>query len=194
MPGAVQLLEDFMNANPRAAAVGGYVGEKYLPKGLPTAGSFVRENLGFPVAAVYDRRYVGGRRPPLQVEQPAAAALMIRRDAFDEVGGFDEQFYPAWYEDVDFCQRVKAKHWEIYFAPDAEFLHEGGYSAEAMGSQSFLSSYYGNQRRYARKHFGALGSVAVGVSVALGMMGRMIVRPGQAGAYAQAIVAVFKGQ
>jgi GT2 family glycosyltransferase len=82
---------------------------------------------------------------------------MIRRDAYDEVGGFDEQFYPAWYEDVDFCERVKAKGWDIYFARNAEFLHEGGYSAAAMGAPSFLNSYYGNQVRYARKHFSNWG-------------------------------------
>jgi GT2 family glycosyltransferase len=222
MPGAVQLLEDFMNANPRAAAVGGYVGEKYLPKALPSVGALIRENFGFPVAGEKGRGKMGSDPsretglisitgipvrergqtpfspapfpPPLQVDQPAAAALMIRRDAYDEVGGFDEQFYPAWYEDVDFCQRLKANQWEIYFVAHAEFLHEGGYSAEAMGSQSFLRSYYGNQLRYARKHFGALGGFAVGVSVAVGMLGRMIVRPRQAAAYAQALVAVFRGQ
>jgi GT2 family glycosyltransferase len=206
MPGAVQILEDFMDANPRAAAVGGHAGDKYLPKTLPTVGTLIRENLGFPVAALYERRQVGGPRsasatasslnnsPPLHVDQPAAAALMIRRDAFDEVGGFDEQFYPAWYEDVDFCQRLKARGWEIYFAPRAEFLHEGGYSVGAMGSQNFLRSYYRNQMRYARKHFGALGVGVVGASVAVGMLGRMIVRPRQVGAYAKAFIEVFRGR
>ena len=113
---------------------------------------------------------------------------MIRRDAYDEVGGFDEQFYPAWYEDVDFCQRLKSKGWEIYFAPTAEFQHEGGYSAAAMGSQNFLRSYYGNQLRYARKHFGALGAAAVRTSIAVGMLGRMLGRPKQAAAYGKAFI------
>src|SRR5262249_32871142 len=122
-------------------------------------------------------------QPPIQVDQPAAAALMIRRDAYDDVSGFDEQFYPAWYEDVDFCQRLKEKGWEVYFVPMAEFLHEGGYSVQAMGSADFLRAYYCNQLRYARKHFGAVGAAAVRVSIALGMIGRMIGRPAQAAAY-----------
>ena len=114
--GAVQLLEEFMDAHGGVGAVGGYVGENYLPKKLPTIATLVRENLGFPtVAAVYDRRQSGGHGPPLQVEQPATAALMVRRDAYEDAGGFDEQFYPAWYEDVDFCQRLKAKGWDILF-------------------------------------------------------------------------------
>ena len=35
-------------------------------------------------------------------EQPAAACLLVRRAAFDAVGGFDADFHPAWFEDVDF--------------------------------------------------------------------------------------------
>src|SRR5262249_39472225 len=109
----------------------------------------------------------------VKVEQPAAAALLVRRDAYEDVGGFDEKFYPAWYEDVDFCERFKTKGWDVYFAPNVKFHHEGGYSAKTMGMQTFLRSYYGNQLRYARKHFGVLGHAAVWLSVAVGMLGRM---------------------
>jgi len=193
MPGAVQLLEEFMDAQPRVAAVGGYVGDRYLPKALPSIKSLVRENLGLrAVGAGYDRRGLGGPEPR-SVEQPAAAALMVRRDAHDDVGGFDEQFYPAWYEDVDFCQRLKEKGWEVYFAPKAEFLHEGGYSAETMGAPDFMRSYYSNQLRYARKHFGMLGTAAVRASIAAGMIGRMIGRPAQAARYGKTFIGALKG-
>jgi GT2 family glycosyltransferase len=185
--GAVHLLEKFLEAHPQAAAIGGYVGDKYLPKPLPALTDLVRENLGFSRAGVHERQFLG-HATPVQVEQPAAAALMIRRAAFDEVGGFDEQFYPAWYEDVDFCQRLKAKNWQVYFAPQAEFLHEGGYSAQALGAPDFLRSYYTNQLRYTKKHFGTLGGVFVRVSIAVGMIGRIIGRPRQAGAYGKTFV------
>jgi len=191
-PGAVQLMEDFMDAQPRAAAVGGHVGQKYLPKALPSITTLVRENLGFRPVAVYDRPNPSGPQPRL-VEQPAAAALMVRRDAYDDIGGFDEQFYPAWYEDVDFCQRLKEKGWEVYFVPKAEFLHEGGYSVEAMGPPEFLRSYYSNQLRYARKHFGAFGTAMVRVSIAAGMIGRMIGRPTQAARYGKTFIGALKG-
>src|SRR6185295_10016717 len=159
--GAVQLLQEFMNAHPKAGAVGGYVGDKYLPRPFPTVPSLIFENLGI--------RWRAGKS-----EQPAAAALMIRRDAHDDIGGFDEQFYPAWYEDVDFCRRLRGKGWEIHFLPKAVFIHEGGYSAQAMGTRNFLRAYYDNQVRYARKHFGPLGTVAVRASAAVGMVGRLI--------------------
>ena len=127
------------------------------------------------------------------MDQPAAAALMVRRDAYEEVGGFDEQFYPAWYEDVDFCYRLKAAGWEIYFAPKAVFLHEGGYSAEAMGSVEFASAYYGNQLRYVRKHLGPVGAAIVRGSIAAGMIGRMIGRPKHARAYGKVLIGALKG-
>jgi GT2 family glycosyltransferase len=152
--------------------------------------SLVSENLGFPSSGASS----GGHRPPLQVEQPAAAALMIRRDAYDDVGDFDEQFYPAWYEDVDFCQRLKTKGWEVYFVSKAQFLHEGGYSVEAMGATDFLNSYYTNQLRYARKHFGVLGAAVVRTSIVAGMIARMIGKPRQAANYGRSLIAILRKQ
>jgi GT2 family glycosyltransferase len=188
LPGAVGVLEEVLDKREKAGAVGGFVNEKYMPREFPTVGTLVRENLGF-----------GGYRPPLrskeplQVDQPAAAAMMIRRDAYEAVGGFDERFYPAWYEDVDFCRRLKKEGWEIYFAPKAEFVHEGGYTARALGASAFASAYYTNQARYAQKHLGSAGSVVVRASIAAGMIGRMVARPKQARAYGRVLVGVLKG-
>jgi GT2 family glycosyltransferase len=189
-PGALLILEDFMSTHPRTGAVGGYVNKNYLPREFPTVWALARENLGFP-----RQRSVAPLKlsEAISVEQPAAAALMIRRDAYDSVGGFDEQFYPAWYEDVDFCRRLRAGGWEIYYAPKAEFLHEGGYSVGPLGSESFVRAYYSNQMRYARKHFSLFGSAAVRASVAVGLLGRMIGRPQQAAAYAKALLGALKG-
>jgi N-acetylglucosaminyl-diphospho-decaprenol L-rhamnosyltransferase len=199
-PGAIQLLEEFMDAQPRAGAVGGYAGDKYLPRAFPTVGSLVRENLGlgFQTAAVPDKRQFGGRTlrseaQAISVDQPAAAAIMIRRDAYDEAGGFDERFFPAWYEDVDFCRRIKAQGWEIFFLRAAEFVHSGGYSADALGSEAFLRTYYGNQLKYVEKHFGSLSEALVRTSIAAGMIGRMLARPREAKAYGKAAFGALKG-
>src|SRR5262249_6025521 len=201
LPGSVQMLEDFMDRHPRAGAAGGYVGDKYLPRQFPSAVGLILENLGLSrltLAALYERGGSGSHRPPVQssairVDQPAAAALIIRRDAYEEVEGFDEQFFPAWYEDVDFCRRINAKGWDVFFIPAAKFVHAGGYSATALGSERFVRAYYQNQLRYAKKHFGAIESLAIRLSVATGMIGRMVVRPGQAGAYGRALVGALKG-
>ena len=127
------------------------------------------------------------------VDQPAAAALMVRRAAFDAIGGFDESFFPAWYEDVDFCRRLKTLGWEIYFAPGATFEHAGGYSAEALGPQAFAEAYYRNQLRYVQKHFTRSGQVAARISIVVGMLARMAARPGKAGAYTAVIRGALGG-
>jgi GT2 family glycosyltransferase len=190
LPGSVQLLERFMDTQPRAGAVGGYVGDKYLPRRFPSVGGLILENLGLNVGS---KRSLPPYGEAISVDQPAAAALMIRRVAFEEAAGFDEQFFPAWYEDVDFCRRIRAKGWAVFFLPAAEFVHTGGYSATALGNQRFVRAYYQNQLRYAQKHFGTIPSVAIRLSVVAGMIGRMVARPADAGAYGRALLGALKG-
>jgi GT2 family glycosyltransferase len=187
-PGAVRYLERWMESHSRAGAAGGYVNDKYLPRRLPTVMSLIRENLGAPIRP---QRPSGA--DPIEVDQPAAAALIVRREAYDEIGGFDEQFHPAWYEDVDFCRRLRLAGWKIYFAPQAQFIHEGGYSAAALGSKAFAAAYYRNQLRYAQKHLGGGATLAVRGSIAAGMIGRMILRPAEAAAYSEVLMGALGG-
>jgi GT2 family glycosyltransferase len=137
--------------------------------------SLIRENLGFP------RRVRTRYNEPYEVEQPAAA-VMVRRSAYLQVGGFDTRFYP-WYEDVDFCKQLKGAGWQVYFDPGARFLHEGGYSAKALGATGFAVAYYRNQLRYARKHMSAAAGIAIRCSIAAGMAARTIAAPANAGAF-----------
>ena len=192
LPGAVQSLEDFMESHPWAGAAGGYVGDKYLPKPFPTVGSLIRENLGLASPAGRGRRVAAAA--PIQVDQPAAAALIIRREAYEHTGPFDEQFYPAWYEDVDYCLRMKEWcGWKIYFVPAAEFIHTGGYSAEALGSDKFLRAYYHNQVRFAQKHLGTPGTIAIRASMAAGVIGRVIGKPRWAIPYMKVLIGALFG-
>ncbi len=178
MSGAIAALARALDTHPKAGAIGGFVNQNYPPRPFPTLASLFRENLGLPrretrVSGVEARA----------VDQPAGAALMVRRAAYDAVGGFDEQFYPAWYEDVDFCRAISASGWEIYFHPGAKFHHEGGYSLEALGLERFLTSYYDNQLRYARKHLGPRSGLSLKTGLALGMLGKMMYRPRLAATY-----------
>jgi N-acetylglucosaminyl-diphospho-decaprenol L-rhamnosyltransferase len=193
VPGSVQLLEELMERHPRAGAIGGYVGKKYLPRNFPTPRSLVLENLGLGASISEGAGYDRASASIFRVDQVAAAALMIRREAYDDVGRFDEQFYPAWYEDVDFCWKLRRRGWEVYFAPQAEFLHDGGYSAAALGPEAFPYSYYRNQARYAEKWFDGAGNLAVRASIVAGMAGRMIGRPASASAYGRVLIGALTG-
>ncbi len=96
------------------------------------------------------------REPPAgsPVEQPAACALLLRRDAFDAAGRMDEAFWPAWFEDVDLARRLRQRGVTIRYWPDAIFRHGLGASVSRLGYGPFLLAYYGNLDRYARKHHG----------------------------------------
>jgi len=121
------------------------------------------------------------RSQPFPVEQAAAAALVVRRDVLRTVGGFDESFFPAWFEDVDLCRRLHP-HGEIFYWPRSIFAHRGGTSAERLGFEVFLPTFYGNAHRYWCKHRGRANAVALRVALAAGMTLRLLLLPFASGA------------
>jgi GT2 family glycosyltransferase len=91
---------------------------------------------------------------PIDIDQPAAACLMVSREALEKIGGFDEMFYPAWFEDVDLCRRIWNRGGRIQYHPAACFLHHGGYTLKRLTNQTFLEIFHSNQIRYFQKHHG----------------------------------------
>jgi GT2 family glycosyltransferase len=113
---------------------------------------------------------------PFEVEQPAAAALAVRREAFLGVGGFDERFVPAWFEDVDLCARLR-RVGPILYWPASRFVHRGGAAAAALGYDQFLPIYYRNAIRFWRKHHGVWAALAYRALVCMGMVLRVLAVP-----------------
>lgn len=149
---------------------------------LPRLGDDARELLLFDHLAPNSRarrrfRYAD-RDPeaPADVEQPAAAVLAIRAAAFRDVGGFDEGFAPAWFEDVDLCARLLERGAIVYW-PAARFRHAGGRSAEALGYARFLPLYYRNAIRYRLKRYSAPARAGYRALLAAGMLLRLAALP-----------------
>ncbi len=65
---------------------------------------------------------------PREVDYGSAAALMVRRELFERVGGFDPIFEPAYYEDVDLQLRVREQGGAVWFEPRARVMHHLGRS------------------------------------------------------------------
>jgi N-acetylglucosaminyl-diphospho-decaprenol L-rhamnosyltransferase len=117
--------------------------------------------------------------------QPAAACLMASRRALEVLGGFDERFSPAWFEDVDLCRRIWKAGGRIRFEPRARFIHRGGYSLARMSREEFLAGFHTNQIRYFAKHHGKGAAERVRKLIVSGMLLRASLslarRPGEGG-------------
>ena len=135
---AVEKLAAFADEHPDAAVVG--------PRLLNTDGSLQRTVRGFPTIwrltteyfllrklgprtralnAFYGSRFAHDR--VREAEWMMGACLLVRREAADAVGLFDEQFF-MFSEEVDWCYRFHAAGWKVLFCPGAEVVHVGGAS------------------------------------------------------------------
>ena len=111
------------------------------------------------------------------VEQPAACALLLRRDAFDAAGGMDEEFWPAWFEDVDLARRLRDLGETIRYWPDAAFRHGLGASVPRLGYGAFLLAYYRNLDRYARKHHSRGAALVLNLMLVVAALLRIALLP-----------------
>jgi len=86
-----------------------------------------------------------------EVDQPMASALMLKREALEEIGGFDEGF-PMFFNDVDLCFRLRQAGWKIFFLPEAEALHHYG-SSTAQRKREMIAQSHESLLRFYRKHY-----------------------------------------
>ncbi|MBI2956348.1 MAG: glycosyltransferase family 2 protein [Acidobacteria bacterium] len=108
-----------------------------------------------------------------EIEQPPGACLLVKRRAWEAVGGFDEQFFPLWFEDVDFCRRLRASGWRIVYEPRARFRHAGGHSVARLSPRQRQLFWYCNLLRYFRKHHGRGAALALRGAIFAGMLLRL---------------------
>ena len=108
----------------------------------------------------------------ISVEQPAGAFLMIRRDVWEQLGGFDEGFRPVWFEDVDYCRRAMDLGYILYYEPAAVSLHTGAHSISKIAVELRPVYWYSNLIRYAAKHFRPFAFRAVCLAVLSGALPR----------------------
>lgn len=170
--------------------VGAAAGRLVDPQGRPQTGFSIRR---FPTPAALAFEVLGINRiwrrnpvnkryrcldldlaAPADVEQPAGAFLMIRRDVWRDLGGFDERFYPVWFEDVDLLKRLREAGYRVRYVPGAVAQHVGGHSVGKVAEPSRVEWWYGSLLRYSFKHFRAGGRVVVRGAVVAGCGVRMM--------------------
>jgi GT2 family glycosyltransferase len=80
----------------------------------------------------------------LVVDWLSGACMLARREALQEVGGFDERYFLYW-EDADLCRRLRGRGWHVRYVPGASAVHQVGHSsrtARAASVRAFHRSAY----------------------------------------------------
>lgn len=145
---------------------------------FPTAGTLALEVLGLKRIAPWNpwnRRYRCldvDLAQPGACEQPPGAFLMFRRDVWQRLGGFDTQFDPVWFEDVDFCKRAYDLGVKIQYVPQVTARHDGGHSIATMDWSSRELCWYVSLLKYAYKHFRPYLCRGVSAAVVVGSLCR----------------------
>lgn len=72
-----------------------------------------------------DRKYIFAR----EVDYCSGASLLVRKELFDELGGFDGRYAPAYYEDTDLCFGIRSLGYKIVYQPASRVVHYEGVTA-----------------------------------------------------------------
>lgn|SRR5574341_279874 len=99
------------------------------------------------------------------VDWVTGAALVVRRDVIEQVGGMDEGFF-MYSEELDWQYRIKQAGWRIVYFPDAQVVHYGGKSSEQVIALRHIH-FQTSKIRYFRKHWGRLAGATLRIFMLL---------------------------
>ena len=187
---AVDQLVAYADEHPEAAVVG--------PRLQNQDGSLQRSVRGFPTlwrlaTEYFFLRKLGPRTralnafygagfahdEPREVEWLFGPCLLVRRDATDAVGLFDEDFF-MFSEETDWCYRFRQAGWKVFFYPGAEFVHVGGATTRQNWGPMFREQLRGHLR-FLAKHRGAREAERARRLLLASLRLRGIVFPGERG-------------
>ncbi|MEN6305534.1 MAG: glycosyltransferase family 2 protein [Armatimonadia bacterium] len=183
-PGSLQALLRFLDDHPQAGAVAprlrGLEAEvQHTCRSFPDPDVVIYEALGlsrlFPHSRTFGKYRMtwwdyGDTRA---VDQPMASAFLVRDEALQAVGLFDEQF-PMFFNDVDLCRRLWDGGWEVWFTPDAEMTHLGGAATRQVRRAMIIASHEGFLRYYRKHYRGRTNPLAYHLAVALLRVGEWV--------------------
>ncbi|MBW3608002.1 MAG: glycosyltransferase family 2 protein [Actinobacteria bacterium] len=158
--GATQALREALDAHPRAGAAGARL---LRPDGSqqPSAWRFPTPVTALVGALFLHRRYTVQSRGTdvREVDWAQSAALLVRRDAAEQIGWFDPAFF-VYSDEVDFCKRLRDAGWHTLYVPAAAAIHHEQLSTGAVPERRIVELSR-NRDRYMRKHHTAADAWAV---------------------------------
>ncbi len=183
-PAALGRLVEFMDAHPDAGACGPLL---RFPDGrlqrscysIPSPRTYAAGMLAldrvFPRSRLFGNDNVGfGHDRTAPVEALLGAALLVRREALERVGGLDERLR-IHYNDFDWCLRIREAGWRVYFVHDAEVVHHLQATTRVENRRLQLQAeLVRNLFDYFRKHYGSAGVLWVRLWMLVGWGGRYL--------------------
>lgn len=170
-PGAVKSLVDFMDAHPRVGIAGSLLenasgGVECSAHTFPSPMSGLNEGARLGVLSRLLHRYVV-TFPPRAVAHPcdwvSGASMIIRRQVFEDIGLLDEGYF-LYFEEVDFCFRVRQAGWQCWYVPDSRVMHlEGASTGIGITAKRRAKYWFDSRRRFFVKHYGIAGLVLTDV-------------------------------
>ncbi len=163
--GALQALIDYADAHPRAGIIGprlfyGDGAPQSSRRRLPTLATAFLESTKlqqwFPRNRALTRYYMLDTPDDAtqEVDWVNGAAMFVRREVYDQIGGLDEAFF-MYSEELDWCYRAKRAGWQIVYLPTAQVTHYEGKSSEQVVASRDVY-FHSSKIRFFRKYRGAL--------------------------------------
>ncbi len=156
----VQELITFMECHPKAGVAGSQLLNQDGSKQNSIANypSLVTELFNKSLLRwLWPERFPGKGREytqPIEVDSVIGACMMVRREAIEQVGLLDEDYF-LFLEETDWCYRMKKAGWKVYHVPHAEVYHFQGKSAEKDKKRAKVE-YYRSRYIFFKKHRGFL--------------------------------------
>jgi GT2 family glycosyltransferase len=160
-PGAPAALIAALDADPRAAAA---TAQLLDSSGQPVPCAWRFPGIGTALAgALFLHRLftVQSRSGETRtVDWAQSSALMVRRDAAEEVGYMDPDFF-VYYDECDFCKRLGEAGRRTLYVPAAEAVHHDQLSTDLSAGLPRIVEFHRNRDLYMRKHHGRGAALAV---------------------------------
>jgi GT2 family glycosyltransferase len=160
--GAAGALRDALERNPRAAAAGAQLLDGSGVE-QPSAWRFPGLRTATAGALFLHRRFTvqsrGAQTRPVDWVQ--SAGMLVRKEAFEEVGPLDPAFF-VYSDEVDWQRRARDAGWSVFYVPSARIVH-GEQLSHGAAARRRIVEFSRNRDRYLRKHRGPV--VAAGVRV-----------------------------
>jgi GT2 family glycosyltransferase len=160
---ALDTLVQYLVSQPKVAAVGPRLvhldgSTQQSIERLPTLyrelWRLLHLDIVYPVST-YSRVAFASRRPQ-RVDVLAGACLLLRREAIISTGLLDEEYF-IYSEEIDLCDRLHEKGWELHWVPEVVVCHLGGQSTRQVADEMFIELYR-SKVKFFRKRRGLLSA------------------------------------